>query len=146
MEEVRMAGRGPAPKVERRRANVPERGEVRRAPAVGWQHGVKPKPPAALKQASIAAWRTWFGAWFAAFWTPADLPGLRLVIRLYDQVERGEFQRASELRLQMDTYGITPKGQQDRRWQPPAEEPAPSVARAATSGRYGHLEPVPDSA
>jgi hypothetical protein len=38
---------------------------------------------------------------------------------LYDQVERGEFQRANELRLQMDTYGITPKGQQDRRWKPP---------------------------
>lgn len=78
--------------------------------------------------ASVEAWETWMGAWFAAHWTPEDLPGLRQVIRLYDQVERGEFQRANELRLQMDTYGITPKGQQDRRWEPPSQEkPAASV-------------------
>jgi hypothetical protein len=61
-------------------------------------------------------------AWFAAFWTPDDLPALRQLVRVYDQVERGEFQRAAELRLQMDTYGITPKGQQDRRWMRPREE------------------------
>jgi hypothetical protein len=61
-------------------------------------------------------------AWFAAHWTPADLPALRQLVRLYDEVERNEFQRAGELRLQMDTYGITPKGQQDRRWAPPAAD------------------------
>lgn len=78
--------------------------------------------------ASTDAWRTWMAAWFAAHWTPDDLPGLRTLVRIYDQVERGEFQRANELRLQMDTYGITPKGQQDRRWARPAEEkPAAQV-------------------
>lgn len=59
------------------------------------------------------------GAWFAAHWGPDDLPGLRQLIRLYDQVERGEFQRANEVRIEMDNYGITPKGQQDRRWKKP---------------------------
>lgn len=73
--------------------------------------------------ASVEAWATWMAAWFAAHWTPDDLPGLRTLVRLYDQVERGEFQRANELRLQMDTYGITPKGQQDRRWSAPSDEP-----------------------
>lgn len=78
--------------------------------------------------ASTDAWRTWMAAWFAAHWTPDDLPGLRTLVRIYDQVERGEFQRANELRLQMDTYGITPKGQQDRRWARPVEEkPAAQV-------------------
>jgi hypothetical protein len=79
-----------------------------------------------MMPASLTAWTTWMQAWFAAHWTPADLPGLRQVIRLYDQVERGEFVRATELRMAMDNYGITPKGQQDRRWAPPkAAEPAP---------------------
>lgn len=82
------------------------------------------------------------GAWFAAFWKPEDLPGLRQLIRLYDEVERGEFQRASELRLQMDTYGITPKGQQDRRWRPPASDPAPKRAKSSSSSMRSRLTVV----
>ena len=111
-----------APKEKRARRNVPERGDWKPAPGAGWQHGEVPAAPDGLMPAALEAWSTWMGAWFAAFWTPEDVPGLRQVVRLYDQVERGEFQRAAELRLQMDTYGITPKGQQDRRWKPPAKE------------------------
>ncbi len=97
----------------------------------GWQHGEMPLPPEGLMPASVEAWETWMRAWFAAHWTPADLPGLRHLIRLYDQVERGEFQRSGELRLTMDTFGITPKGQQDRRWAPPSEgKPAAQVRQA----------------
>lgn len=114
-----MAGRGPAPKEGRHRRNEPERGETSSIDAVGWQHGDVPDPPDGLMVASVEAWGVWLGAWFAAHWSPADLPGLRQLIRIYDQVERGEFQRATELRLMMDTFGITPKGQQDRRWSPP---------------------------
>lgn len=118
-----MAGRGRVPKAERRNpSDVPIRGEWAATEGIGWQHGEPPAPPDGLLKPSRDAWSVWLAAWFAAHWTPDDLPGLRQVIRLYDQVERGEFQRASELRLQMDTYGITPKGQQDRRWQRPAEE------------------------
>jgi hypothetical protein len=80
-------------------------------------------------------------AWFASFWTPADLPGLRQLVRLYDEVERGEFTRASELRLQMDTYGITPKGQQDRRWKPPVALEGAAQGKLPT-GRYGVLRSV----
>jgi hypothetical protein len=76
-------------------------------------------------------------SWFAAHWGPADLPGLNHVIRLYDQVQRGEFQRSAELRLSMDTYGITPKGQQDRRWKPPSEQPdSPTLAPVVTPDRW----------
>jgi hypothetical protein len=112
---------GPVPKVkaQRRRRNAPKRGEWQPTPGIGWQHQLFPVPPDGLLETSRSAWETWFRAWFAAHWTPDDLPGLRQVIRLYDQMERGQFQRASELRLAMDTYGITPKGQQDRRWLPP---------------------------
>jgi hypothetical protein len=117
-----MAGRGREPKAqsERRNHHEPGRGEWNAADGVGWQHGETPAPPDGLKAESIEAWRVWMGAWFAAHWTPDDLPGLRTLVLLYDQVQRGEFQRANEVRLQMDTYGITPKGQQDRRWARPS--------------------------
>jgi hypothetical protein len=62
---------------------------------------------------------------------------LRQLIRLYDQVERGAFQRAGELRLTMDTYGLTPKGQQDRRWAAPTDEPPQTAERTPSS--YAHL-------
>lgn len=142
-----MAGRGRAPKDPGQRVGreTPERGEVRSAVGVGWQHGKRPAPPTGLMPASKQAWTTWMGSWFAAFWRPEDLPGLRQVVRLYDQVERGEFQRASELRLQMDTYGVTPKGQQDRRWRPPAEPDKPQRAkRASGASHYEHLRVVAD--
>ena len=133
-----------APKDDRVRRAPPARGDFVNAEAVGWQHGDSPAPPDGLMPASVEAWSTWMGAWFAAFWTPSDLPGLRQLVRLYDQVERGEFQRAAELRLQMDTYGITPKGQQDRRWRPPKpEEPkGRQSGKSAGSGRYSNLRAV----
>lgn len=113
----------------RRRRNTPERGEWTATERAGWQHGDVPEPPEGLMPASTDAWQVWMGAWFAAHWTPDDLPGLRQLIRIYDQVERGEFQRANELRLQMDTYGITPKGQQDRRWARPVGEKQAAAVR-----------------
>ncbi len=141
-----MAGRGRAPKAPEERHNPRSKPvhEWQPAECVGWQHGDVPAPPAKLTKAAREAWATWFGAWWASHWRPEDIPGLRQVIRLYDQVERGEFQRASELRLAMDTYGITPKGQQDRRWKPPAAEPADQQGggQAASGGRYGHLRSV----
>lgn len=139
-----MPGRGPSPKPEaqRRTRHEPTRGEYQSAPGVGWQHGDLPRPPAKLMGASRTAWGVWMRSWFAAHWTPDDLPGLRQVIRLYDQVERGEYVRMTELRQMMDNYGITPKGQQDRRWTPPrAEQPAAEAAPAAGK-LYGHLRAV----
>lgn len=125
-----MPGRGPAPKTEgRRRANEPARGDWVTSEAVGWQHGDMPRPPAKMTRAARDAWFAWMESWVAAHWLPTDLPGLRQLIRLYDQVERGEFQRHAELRLAMDTYGLTPKGQQDRRWARPGWVlPAPAEA------------------
>lgn len=88
--------------------------------------------------ASEEAWRVWFGAWFAAHWSPEDVPALRHLVGLYDQVERGKFERHNELRLAMDTYGITPKGQQDRRWTKSADPvPTPVPSKAATKKQAG---------
>lgn len=80
--------------------------------------GDVPPCPDGLMPASVVAWDTWFAAWFSWFWSPDDVPALRQVIRLYDQVERGEFQRSAELRMQLEAFGITPKGQLTNRWAP----------------------------
>ncbi len=139
-----MPGRGPAPKVTRRnKSDVPIRGEWKAVPGIGWQHGPVPTPPPGLLKASREAWSVWMHAWFAAHWTPDDLPGLRTVVQLYDQVQRGEYVRVGELRLHMDGYGITPKGQQDRRWSPPKPEDKPAAdAAQPAENPYAHLRAV----
>lgn len=137
-----MAGRGAAPKEDRRRRNTPERGEWRPTEDVGWQHGEIPTPPDGLKAETLRAWETWMRSWFAAHWTPDDLPGLETTILLYDQVRRGEYQRATELRLSMDNYGITPKGQQDRRWQRPKPPEGSQDAQGDEEDPYRHLHVV----
>lgn len=138
-----MPGRGPAPAKTRRRTNVPERGDWEAIAGMGWQHGDLPMPPTGLLKTSRETWRAWMTAWYAAHWRPEDLPGLRQAIRLWDQVERGEYVRAAELRLWLDTWGISPKGQQDRRWSAPAIATAAEPAAASTSDApYGHLRVV----
>ena len=119
------------PKETRRRRNTPIRGDWKPTATAGWQHGPIPEPPDGLLAPSVTAWQTWMRAWFAVHWTPEDLPGLRQLVRTYDQVERNEFQRGPELRLLMDTYGVTPKGQQDRRWAKPKVEPTVTEELAA---------------
>jgi hypothetical protein len=142
-----MAGRGPAPKpaAERRNRAAKARGEVASTPTVGWRFGPVPAPPTGLLKVSRESWGIWMGSWVAAHWELLDLPGLFLLIKLYDQVQRGAYQRSAELRIQMDTYGLTPKGQQDRRWKAPEVEAPERAAGARGSSRYGHLRAVPES-
>lgn len=144
-----MAGRGRAPKpaTERRNAHAPQLGEWKASVGIGWQHGPIPEPPVGLMPASVDAWMTWMQSWFASHWTPADLPGLGLVIAQFDAVQRGQ-NKANDMtalvRL-MDTYGITPAGQQSRRWTPATEEDAPRDNRKApvvelADSPYAHLK------
>lgn len=158
-----MPGRGPVPKppAQRRSRHVPQRGEWRASPGVGWQHGPVPDPPDGLCPTALWAWTTWMQSWIAANWGPEDVPGLYQTVQLYDQCQRyfadpyveKETRKgdtiyvlrpnpATELRQMMDNYGITKRGQQDRRWQPPKDDertPATDAASPDDGGRYGHL-------
>ncbi len=156
-----MAGRGPAPKPNSRTRHKPLRGSWKPAAGTGWQHEY-PERPDGLLPATVAVWDTWMKSWWAANWRPEDLPGLHVVIRLYDQCEsyfqdpytikttpKGETvfvlkpNPTTELRQMMDNYGITPKGQQDRRWQPPKpDETQKPEADTPKPSRYAHLRAV----
>lgn len=163
-----MAGRGRPPgKTPPRNRTPRQRGEWQATPGVGWQHGPVPEPPAGLRtEEARATWTTWFRSWFAANWSEENLPQLRLTILYFDQVQRAiedpfievdgpregsvlYIKRPcpmTELRQHMDSLGITPKGQQDRRWERPAEA-EPTAAAAATPAddprkAFGHLVAV----
>jgi len=130
---------GPPPKVDRVRRAAPVRGEYRPASGAAWSHGPVPELPEGLTPASIEAWRVWFVSWPSSFWTAGDLPALRQMIRLYDQVERGGFVRAGELRLWLGAFGLTPAGQQSLRWRPPTPTELPATRDRPT---YAHLHVV----
>lgn len=137
---------GPPPKdpSQRRRRNRPARGEFRESEVVGWQHGPVPDPPEGLHPDSVKAWNAWMEAWFAAFWGPWDIPCLRVVARLHDQVIRGNHQRSAELRYWSESFGITPTGQQKLRWARPKDERREPVW-TETEGKddpYAHLRIV----
>jgi hypothetical protein len=125
---------------------VPARGEWQPVPGIGWQHGPIPPAPPRLVKAAQEAWRVWFGAWYASHWSPDNLPDLRTCIRLLDQVERGQFQRANELRMWEDNLGISLKGQQALRWAPPKADEKPVTSPTVTpTGRYDHLRALPSA-
>jgi hypothetical protein len=116
---------GPAPKLIRRRRNVPASGEWRRATVDRWQHGPVPDPPDGLTNESKEAWALWFSSWVAAYWSPIDIPGLRVAIRSLDQVQRAmrsgnaSGRQIRESQAWLNAYGLTPKGRQLRHWLPP---------------------------
>lgn len=91
-------------------------------PAPGPWQGEIPKPPTGLRKAAKETWQTWFESWWSGHWTEADLPMLRLTIKLYDAVDQGREQRGdrSELRQLAKALGLTPDGRQALRWEPPA--------------------------
>lgn len=123
---------GPKPKADAQRKDQ-RRHQIKYASTAGWQHGdpndkrrKTPKAPAGLMlPESRAAWDSWFRSWWAAFWTLEDLAALELVAQLFDEVKRGQTDVAKLTPL-LDRYGITPKGRQDLRWEPPEAAPAPS--------------------
>ncbi len=163
-----MGGRGPAPNppggARRNPSMVPLRGDWKPAPGIGWQHGDVPSAlfddSETLRAESLAVWDVWMSSWVASNWKPVDVPGLRITIRLYDMlvryVEDPMIWRQNDdgtwvgvkrpnpmpdLARQLDTYGITPKGQQDRRWVQAEDYVAPRT-RSKPAAPYARLRAV----
>lgn len=106
-------------KVTRHKVAVPE---VEAEPG-GWRFGDHPIPPDGLLDDSLSAWSDWFGSWWSAMWTPADVGGLRVAIRAFDDCLRGNVKTTALLPL-LEQYGITPKGRKMLAWLPPKDDAA----------------------
>ena len=115
-----MLGRDPTNQVDpaHGRLSPEQRGQTHRFLA----HLTHPKPPPGLLKASRQTWDSWFRAWWAAHWTPENLPQIRTAIKLFDAFERGDTKAATELRQWMDSIGVTPYAQKRLRWLPPKED------------------------
>jgi hypothetical protein len=113
----------PTPKLpgDRVRTNKPIT-EWKNAPEGGWV-GRKPQHPKGLMPESEKAWRAWFASWWAANWSPEDVPQLELAVRLYDLIVRGSTNEMPRFQSIADSLGITPKGRHALRWLPPSGEP-----------------------
>jgi len=120
-----MAGRGPAPKESRRRRNAPARGEwVDLAPL---ERPVLPElPEGEWRPATRATWDAWRSDPVSAQWSPADVAFALDTILLHN-----EMKKPNEVRLRMDSLGLTPKGKRDLRWRitAPVEAEVTSITR-----------------
>jgi hypothetical protein len=94
-------------------------------------------------KATDAAWRSWFEGWWASFWCEGDLPGLHMVAFVHNAVMTGDARMAGELRLQMDGYGLTPRGRLSLRWAPPKSGNPEAPADTADPSPYSHLRSLP---
>lgn len=108
-----MAGIGPAPKdkSERRNKSAPQRGEwVDLAPI---DAPVLPDlPEGEWTSRARAMWAAWRCDPVTTQWSPADVAFAYDTIVLFDLPKT----QPNELRLRMDTLGLTPKGKRDLRW------------------------------
>ena len=95
----------------------------------GWQHGKVPPCPKGLSAHGQRAWKTWMNAWWASFYSAEDLPGLQLLVLLYDKVML-EIIDVTKIMPLLDRDGITPKGRQDLRW---AQLPAKAATETPTA-------------
>lgn len=115
-----MAGRGRAPQENRRRRNVPARGEwVDLDPL---EQSVLPElPEGEWRPETVAMWEAWRMDPVSAEWSPADVAFALDTIRLHNVMLNAS--GANEVRLRMDSLGLTPKGKRDLRWRISKAEP-----------------------
>jgi hypothetical protein len=118
---------GPPPKQQRRRRNLPERGEwVELEP----RKGPTPKCPVPLDRSQAAQWRELWKSPMASMWQKEDVPGLARVLVLRPLVlQTFDTKLMSELRQLEDRFGLTPKGRRDLRWLIPDTEPVDPRSR-----------------
>lgn len=120
---------GPAPKSpeERRRRNIPAAGEWVTLPAEPYD-GPRPKLPSRLggnrpRKATLDTWRRWWSSPMAWLWDEGDWPGLIRLLVVVDEFHRsGKLALVTEIRLQEDRFGLSPKGRQALRWRLPGAE------------------------
>lgn len=143
-----MAGNGPAPKdpAQRRRRNAPERGDwVTLKPL---EHPVLDPLPVLDGEDLWSArtsetWEAWRNDPVTATWSPADRAYAMDTILIHQMVygPEGDVARANELRLRMDSLGLTPKGKRDLRYRLAAADEDDEADSGSKTGKRGRRVP-----
>lgn len=136
-----MAGSGPAPKFNRQRSKAPTRGDwIRLSPLEApvlpdLDEFEAPKDyeqelaPDGTPQARVwptrtrFMWDSWRTAHVTGLWSSDDIALAVDTIYLHATGAQG---KAAEIRLRMESLGLTPKGRADRRYLLPDEQEPPS--------------------
>lgn len=122
----------PKPPEQRRRRNVPERGEW-----VDLEPIVEPVLEEADPSWSLRVQRLW-NAWridpVSTQWGVADREAVWNLANEFDELAH------SEQRLRMDSFGLTPKGKRDLRWRTPQE--VETIAKQAKKPRSTMAAPL----
>lgn len=128
-----MAGRGPAPKQNRQRRNVPMRGDWIDLPEL--TESVLPDlPEHDWSERTELAWAAWREDPATTQYGPADIQGAIELAYLYEQwVRKPSAILAGEIRQRQDRLGLNPKGKRDLRWR--VKEPAEVVEHPAAKER-----------
>jgi hypothetical protein len=124
-----VAGNGPAPKdaAARRRRNAPERGEWQTLKTLE-RPVLEPLPVLDGEDLWCArtaeTWEAWRADPVTGTWSPADRAYAMDTIMLHQMVygPEGDVARANEVRLRMDSLGLTPKGKRDLRYRLPVDD------------------------
>lgn len=125
---VGMAGRGAAPKPNRRSRNALMRGEW-----IDLKPLEKPLLPdldadVIWRKETVRTWELWRQDPVTAHWTPADLALALDTIRLHNDWKSSQM---AELRQRMNELGLTPQGKRDLRWRVGGEQVADESKRQA---------------
>jgi hypothetical protein len=119
-----MAGRGPAPKAQRQRANTPALGEWRRLepltePVLPPLETLGPGGPLGWPAVTEILWAAWCDDPVTQTWNASDIALCVDTIQLHAMDSVG---KASEIRIRIDNLGLSPKGRRDARLLLPEEE------------------------
>ncbi|MGZ6587871.1 MAG: phage terminase small subunit [Solirubrobacteraceae bacterium] len=114
---------GPAPKdpSQRRRRNVPERGEWISIPPLDGTFKAPSLPKRGKGQGvwsgrTKRAWSAWWADPAVQMWSNAERDTVVDLAYIHEEWVRGDNRLISEVRLRMDGLGLTPKGKKDLRW------------------------------
>lgn len=137
-----MAGPPPKDPANRRRRNVPERGEWVNLPPLDDSF----KVPAISKRGkghgtwsgrTKRAWHAWWNDPAVQMWSEAERDTVIDLAYIHEEWVRGDNRLISEVRLRMDGLGLTPKGKKDLRWkvvEAPADRPETDGAFVVNTG------------
>lgn len=131
-----MAGRGPAPSASRQRRNVPQRGDWVKLeplaspvlPELGELGPAPGDPDLGWPFSTRTLWEAWRADPVTATWNGSDLAFCIDTILLHAV---SAVSKSNEVRLRMESLGLTPKGRRDLRFLLPDEDAAQASEKLA---------------